>query len=446
MARNKAQFKINGGVHPTYNKQLAVTKAIADMPLPPLLRVSMSQHLGAPAQPTVAKGDTVLRGQVIGDSSGFISAAVHAPTSGTVKSVAPAETASGAKAMAIEIEPDGEDTWVELTRHAYWEETAPKQLVEMIADAGICGMGGAGFPTHVKLSPPPEKPIDTLIINGAECEPYLTADHRLMLEYADQIAEGAMIVRRILGAEKLIVAIEDNKPDAIDAMEAALKDAEGDVSVLVLETGYPQGAEKQQIFAAIGKEVPSGGLPMDVGAVVENVGTTLAVWDAVVNGKPLTERVTTVTGYPVKNPGNVRSRIGTLYSDLIDFCDGTTGNVAKVISGGPMMGFAQHSLDVTTTKTTSGLLILAPDQVSEFTSMPCISCGRCVVACPMYLVPSEISQMIEAEDYETAEEIDVLDCIECGCCAFECPAHRPLVQHMKQGKSHIMLIRRQKKS
>ena len=446
MARNKAQFKINGGVHPTYNKQLAVTKAIADMPLPPLLRVSMSQHLGAPAQPTVAKGDTVLRGQVIGDSSGFISAAVHAPTSGTVKSVAPAETASGAKAMAIEIEPDGEDTWVELTRHAYWEETAPKQLVEMVADAGICGMGGAGFPTHVKLSPPPEKPIDTLIINGAECEPYLTADHRLMLEYADQIAEGAMIVRRILGAEKLIVAIEDNKPDAIDAMEAALKDAEGDVSVLVLETGYPQGAEKQQIFAAIGKEVPSGGLPMDVGAVVENVGTTLAVWDAVVNGKPLTERVTTVTGYPVKNPGNVRSRIGTLYSDLIDFCDGTTGNVAKVISGGPMMGFAQHSLDVTTTKTTSGLLILAPDQVSEFTSMPCISCGRCVVACPMYLVPSEISQMIEAEDYETAEEIDVLDCIECGCCAFECPAHRPLVQHMKQGKSHIMLIRRQKKS
>lgn len=446
MARSKAQFKINGGVHPTYNKQLAATKAIADMPLPPLLRVSMSQHLGAPAQPTVAKGDTVLRGQVIGDSSGFISAAVHAPTSGTVKSVAPAETASGAKAMAIEIEPDGEDTWVELTRHAYWEETAPKQLVEMVADAGICGMGGAGFPTHVKLSPPPEKPIDTLIINGAECEPYLTADHRLMLEYADQIAEGAMIVRRILGAEKLIVAIEDNKPDAIDAMEAALKDAEGDVSVLVLETGYPQGAEKQQIFAAIGKEVPSGGLPMDVGAVVENVGTTLAVWDAVVNGKPLTERVTTVTGYPVKNPGNVRSRIGTLYSDLIDFCDGTTGNVAKVISGGPMMGFAQHSLDVTTTKTTSGLLILAPDQVSEFTSMPCISCGRCVVACPMYLVPSEISQMIEAEDYETAEEIDVLDCIECGCCAFECPAHRPLVQHMKQGKSHIMLIRRQKKS
>ncbi len=445
MARTKAQFKINGGVHPAYNKDLAAAKAIVDMPLPALLRVSMCQHLGAPAQPTVAKGDTVKRGQVIGEAAGFISAVVHAPTSGTVKAVAPAETATGAKAMAVDIEPDGEDTWGELTTHACWEETDPKQLVEIVADTGICGMGGAGFPTHVKLSPPPEKPIDTLIINGAECEPYLTADNRLMLEYADQIAEGAAIIRKILGAEKLIVAIEDNKPDAIDAMETALKDTEGDVTVLVLETGYPQGAEKQQIFAAIGKEVPSGGLPMDVGAVVENVGTTLAVWDAIVNGKPLTERVTTVTGHPVQTPGNVRSRIGTLYSDLLDFCGGTTGEVAKVISGGPMMGFAQHSLDVTTTKTTSGLLFLAPDQVSEFTSMPCISCGRCVVACPMYLVPSEISQMIEAEDYETAEEISVLDCIECGCCAFECPAHRPLVQHMKQGKSHIMLKRRQKK-
>lgn len=445
MDRRKAQFKIDGGVHPQYHKDLAAGSEIVNMPLPSLLRVSMAQHLGAPAQPVVKKGDAVKRGQLIGEPTGFISAAVHAPTSGTVKAVAPDDTAAGARAMAVTIEPDGEDTWGDLQPRFNGEDEEPKQLVGVIADAGICGMGGAGFPTHVKLSPPADKPIDTLIINGAECEPYLTADHRLMLEHSSQIAEGATIIRKILGAQRLIVAIEDNKPDAVEAMETALKDAEGDVTVLELKTGYPQGAEKQQIFAAIGKEVPSGGLPMDVGAVVENVGTTLAVWDAVTNGKPLTERITTVTGYPVKKPGNIRARIGTPYADLIEFCEGKAGDVAKIISGGPMMGFAQHSLEVTTTKTTSGLLLLAPEQVDQFTSMPCISCGRCVTACPMYLVPSEISQMIEAEDYETAEELNVFDCIECGCCAFECPAHRPLVQHMKQGKAHIMLKRQQQK-
>jgi len=446
MKTEKARFKVKGGVHPGYFKALARNKAIEDLPMPGMLRVSMSQHLGAPATPLVKKGDTVLRGQIIGEAAGFISAAVHAPTSGTVKGVETAATALGTQASTVNIEPDGEDRWLEgLSGRADWRSAASKDLLSAVADAGIAGMGGAGFPTHVKLSPPPAKPIDTVIINGAECEPYLTADHRLMLEHSKEIAEGALIIRKILGAAVLRVAIEDNKPEAIEAMEKALTDAEGDVAISVLATEYPQGAEKQQIYAISGREVPSGGLPMDVGCVVENVGTTMAVWDAVVNGRPLIERVTTVTGIPVAEPRNVRSRFGTSYADLLSFAGGMRSDAAKVISGGPMMGLAQAGLDVTTTKTTSGLLFLAPSQVRSFSSMPCISCGRCVDACPMYLMPAELSQALEAEDYETAEECSVMDCIECGCCAFACPAHRPLVQHMKQGKAKIALKRRQEK-
>lgn len=304
-------------------------------------------------------------------------------------------------------------------------------------------MGGAGFPTNVKLSPPPDKPIDTLIVNGAECEPYLTADHRLMVERAADIWTGCRIIKKILGAKTVRIAIESNKPEAIQAMEAAIGNTDDDACVVILKTEYPQGAEKQQIFAATGREVPSGGLPMDVGCVVENVGTTLAVWDAIVNGKPLTERVTTVTGNPVSSPKNVLNRIGTSYADLLDFCGGLKSDAAKVISGGPMMGLAQPGLSASTTKTTSGLLFLSPKETRTFSSMPCIACGRCVDACPMYLVPAELSQMLEAEDYENAESLNVLDCIECGCCAFACPAHRPLVQHMKQGKAKVMLKRRQ---
>ena len=442
----KAHYKVNGGVHPKYNKMLSQNSPISEMSLPSLLKVTMAQHLGAPAKPIVAKGDTVLRGQLIGEPAGFISAAVHAPTSGTVKAVAAAGTATGSTAQAIDIEPDGEDRWIDsITPRENWEALEPKALIDIVAAAGIVGMGGAGFPTHVKLSPPPGKSIDTLIINGAECEPYLTADHRLMLANADRIQAGAQILRKILGCKTVRIAIEDNKPDAIAAMNNALEGDGGDVAVVALSTEYPQGAEKQQIYAVTGKEVPSGGLPMDVGTVVGNVGTALAVWDAVVNGRPLIERVTTVTGMPVGKPGNVLARIGTSYADLVEFCGGTTSVPARVVSGGPMMGFAQSSLDITTTKTTSGILLLPPSSVSQFSSMPCISCGRCVDACPTYLMPAELSQMLEAEEYETAEEYNVLDCIECGCCAFVCPAHRPLVQHIRQGKAKVALKRRQEK-
>lgn len=442
MKIGKARFRVPGGVHPAYCKDVVKDKAIEEMPIPPILRVSMAQHLGAPAIPAVKKGDAVQCGQVIGQAAGFISAAVHAPTSGTVKTIEDEPTAMGMRSASIAIEPDGEDSRIAVDALPGWDEAGPKDLVDRVADAGIAGMGGAGFPTHVKLSPPPSKPIDTLIINGAECEPYLTADHRLMLEHPEQIWTGARIIRKILGAGKVRLAIEDNKPDAITAMEKAMSGADGDVEIVVLKTEYPQGAEKQQIYGITGREVPSGGLPMDVGCLVENVGTVMAVWDAIVNGQPLTERVTTVTGSPVSNPKNVRARLGTPYSDLLDFCGGMAGAAAKAVSGGPMMGLAQPGLETTTTKTTSGLLFLALNEVDCYESMPCISCGRCVAACPMRLMPSELSQMLEAEDFEAAAELNVMDCIECGCCSFSCPAHRPLVQHLKSGKAWVTLQKR----
>lgn len=444
MKRMCAPFHGRGGVHPAYHKELTAGSPIRRIAMPPLLRVVMAQHLGAPAKPVVKKGDAVLKGQVIGEPAGFVSAFVHAPTSGTVRNIVDARTATGQTAKAVEIEPDGRDAWVDtLAPCPDWQAAAPAALKDAVAKAGIVGMGGAGFPTHVKLSPPSDKPIDTLILNGAECEPYLTADHRLMLESAADIVTGCRIIARILGVRTIRIAIEDNKQDAIAAMAAAIADCSEDLAVVELATEYPQGAEKQQIYSVTGREVPSGGLPMDVGAVVENVGTALAIRHAIVAGHPLIERVTSVTGLPVANPGNLLAPVGTPYADLLAACGGTREPAAKVISGGPMMGFAQDNLDITTTKTTSGLLFLAPRQVAAYTSMPCISCGRCVDACPMRLVPSELSQMLEAEAYEPAESEHVLDCIECGCCAYVCPAHRPLVQHMRTGKARAMQRRRE---
>lgn len=450
----KAQFKFPGGLHPTYNKDATKSLPVEEMPLTGLYRLSTGEHIGAPAIPEVKKNDTVLRGQLIAKAGGFVSAAVHAPTSGKVKNVAPAATCTGRSAIAIEIEPDGEDTWLPTiaeqtdTRKKRFEDfqndpdTHKRAIIDAVADAGIIGMGGAGFPTHVKLSPPPDKPIDMLVINGAECEPFLTSDHRLMVEHADHVWAGVDIIRKLLGANTVRIAIEDNKPDAITAIENAIASAEGDVAVAVLPTAYPQGAEKQQLYSVTQRVVPAGGLPMEAGAVIENVGTAAAIWNAVVNGKPLISRVTTVTGDSISQPKNVMGRIGTRYADMIEFCGGLNGAACKIIAGGPMMGFAQPSLETATFKTTSGILALPERVLRQYASMPCISCGRCVDACPMKLMPSELSQMLEAEDYEAADTYCVADCMECGCCAYACPAHRPLVQHMRQGKAWVMAKRR----
>ena len=296
-------------------------------------------------------------------------------------------------------------------------------------------MGGAGFPTKIKLAP--SKPVDTLIINGAECEPYLTSDHRLMVEKAEGIRIGIEIIRRILAIDKVRILIEDNKPDAIEAMRIAFDGIEGDVEIVKLKTVYPQGSEKQQIFSVTGREVPSGALPMDVGCVVDNVGTAYAVFDAVVNGHPLTRRVVTVTGDAVAAPANFIVPFGVSYRTLIEAAGGFAKPPAKIVSGGPMMGFTVADLDLPVGKTSSGVTCLSADMVSQYSSSPCISCGRCVDACPMRLIPSELSRLIEAEDVDGARAANLMDCIECGSCAYVCPAHRPLVHHYRRAKGVI---------
>ncbi len=437
----RSRFRSRGGVHPASRKGVTAALPVETMPLPRVLYVSMVQNMGAPARPVVKKGDSVLRGQVLGEAGGYVSAPVHAPTSGKILAVGDRLTQAGVPALCVDLEPDGADRWNEALQPCPdWSGLDGKTMVERIAAAGIVGMGGAGFPTHVKLNPPAGTAIEVVIVNGAECEPYLTADQRLMVEAPQAVWEGAQIVRRILGARRLVVAIEDNKPDAIRAMAGILNGS--DAELVVLKTEYPQGAEKQLIYSITGREVPSGGLPMAVGALVENVGTCAAIREAIVEGHPLTERIVTVTGAMVQTPKNVRARVGVALSDLVAFCGGLTGEPGKILCGGPMMGLAQGSLDAALTKTTSGVVILPRRAVRQFSSMPCISCGRCVAACPTRLMPNLLSEMIEAEDLDGAEGRQVMDCIECGACAYECPAHRPLVQHMRRAKAEITKQRR----
>ncbi len=439
-----ARFIFRGGVHPPDHKAATAAEPLRRLALPPRLVISMAQHLGAPATPRVKAGDPVLTGQVLGEAQGMISAPVHAPCAGRVVAVQSAPTPVGREAPAVVLETDAANEQVseDLAPIPDWEKKETKPLLERLATAGIVGMGGAGFPTRVKLSPPADKPIDTLILNGAECEPYLNGDNRLMIERAREIWEGCRIIRHILGADRVRVAIEDNKPEAIAAMSEAMREAEGDVALVTLRTHYPQGSEKQQIFSVTGRRVPNGGLPMDVGCVVENVGTALAVREAVVEGRPLTWRSITVAGDAIMGAANWLAPIGTSCAALVEACGGFSMPPAKLISGGPMMGFALPSLEVPMTKTSSGLLLLSSDAVVQYRSQPCIGCGRCVEACPMRLMPSVLSQAIEADDIEQAEQYHVMDCFECGACAYECPSLRPLVQHMRRAKAVIMQRRR----
>lgn len=438
MKVTKAKFKFKGGVHPPYNKDLARDKAIERLPMPKELAVSMSQHLGAPAKCVVAVGDHVEKGQLIGERNGFISVSVRSPASGTVKAVEKRLGPAGGSADAVIIETDAEQCEVETLPALDWKSASREELLKRVEDAGICGMGGAGFPTSVKLNPPPGKRCEYLILNGAECEPYLTSDFRTMVERADRIRTGVEILRKILGGCAVRIAVEANKPEAISALEKAFAGIDGNVEIVVLPVLYPQGSEKHQIFAAVGRVVPEPpALPIDVGCVVENVSTLAAVADAVEFGKPLIERVTTVSGDAVVEPKNVLAPIGTKYADLVAFCGGTKEPPAKVISGGTMMGFAVPSLDVATTKTTSGLLLLGRKSVFQYISGPCVNCGRCVRACPMNLNPAEISKAVESDDVKSAESAHVMSCLECGACAFSCPQRRPVVQLCRRAKASI---------
>ena len=440
----KSQFKFKGGVHPDYNKELAREQPIETMPVPAELVISMSQHLGAPAKCLVKVGDFVKRGQLVGEKNGFISVCVRASASGKVKAIEKRLGPAGGKADAIILDttakPEGEPEpeTGPILPPLDWKTASREDLLKRVEEAGICGMGGAGFPTNVKLNPPPGKRCEYLILNGAECEPYLTADYRLMLERAPRIRLGVEIMRKILGGPAVRIAIEANKPEAISAMEAAFADIDGNVEIVVLPVLYPQGSEKHQIFATVGRVVPEPpALPIDVGCVVENVGTVAAIADAVELGEPLLDRVTTVSGGAVAQPKNVQAPCGTKYADLIAFCCGEKEPVAKLISGGTMMGFAVSTPEIATTKTTSGLLLLPKGKVVEYSSQSCINCGRCVRACPMNLNAAEIAKAVESNDIKGAEDAHVMTCIECGACSFSCPAYRPITQFCRRAKNSI---------
>lgn len=431
------QYYFYGGVHPDEGK-IAKANPIQTAPLLERYVVPLQQHIGAPAKPVVKVGDTVLKGQLLAEPGAFVSAAIHSPTSGKIASQTNVLNPLGVNVPAFVIEADGNDTPAEPLPVLDPVSSSPTLLRKRVGEAGIVGMGGASFPTVVKLSP--TKPVDTLILNGIECEPCLTADHRLMLEKAHLILAGAQTSATILGVKKIILAIEANKPDAVALMTREAK--RYGIEVRQLRVRYPQGAEKQLIYALSDRKVPPGALPMEVGCVVQNVGTAAAIGEAVLLGKPCYERITTVTGTPVVNPGNWLLRIGTPYAKAIEFAGGVKEDPAQIISGGPMMGFAVYTLDIPVMKNTSGILLLSQSELFQFESNPCIRCGRCNDQCPMILQPGILGVQIENSKFDLAEKWHVNDCMECGCCSFVCPSHRPLVQFMRRAKAEIAAKRK----
>ena len=433
-----AAFK-RGGVHPDDKKRLSKDKAIEVLPLPSELVVSMSQHLGAPATPVKKKGDEVKRGEVIGTAASYISADVHSPVDGTVIDIRRVHTAAGAVADAIVIKPAEVQT-TQFNERFDWETESSDELLKTVRSMGIVGMGGATFPTDVKLTIPMGKRAEALIINGVECEPYLTSDYRLMMERADGLLEGVMAAARITSPDKIYIGIEANKLDAADYIEKKVSEHGYPIQVVRLRVKYPQGDEKQLIKAVLNREVPSGKLPLDVGAVVMNASTAYAVYEAVRFHKPLIERICTVSGESVNEPKNVLAPIGTKFSDLIAFCGGEKDDLVSIVAGGPMMGFAVSDEDTPMVKGSGGLLLLP--KMYEEASFPCVLCGKCVQHCPMGLQPNLMFRNIKYGNYQVALDLGLMDCKECGCCAYTCPSQLPLVQGFKLGKK---MARRLKK-
>lgn len=426
--------KIKWGIHPETHKTPTEGKAIESNALPLKVILPVSQHIGAPSVPIVKKGDTVKKGQLIAEGKAPVSSNIHATISGKVIEVSDQPHPSLGKCLAITIESDGLDEWAEgVLTERDWKNLDNAEIIEIIKDAGIVGLGGATFPTYIKLNPPSDNPIDTLIINGAECEPFLTADHRMMLEYSERVATGILILQKVLGVDNVVVGIEDNKMNAVKVMIDAL--AGQKVKVVAVPTRYPHGAEKMLIKTILNREVPSGKLPMSIGVVVQNVGTAVAVCDAVRNGIPLIERIVTVSGSAIQEPKNLNLRIGTTFADAIEQCGGFKILPEKIIMGGPFMGVTQYTTDVPIIKGANGILAFTKEEIKDGPESPCIRCGGCLDACPMGLNPSMLSILGERSFVEEALlEYHLLDCMECGCCAFICPAKRRIVHYIRYSK------------
>ena len=437
-------FKFKWGVHPPERK-LSKKSEIKQAEMPKKVVIPLSQHIGAPCKPLVRVGDEVKIGQKIAESEAFCSAPIHASISGKVIEIGKKPHPCAGEGMAIVIESDGKMIWDESVKsRENVDALSSKELIEIVKQAGIVGMGGAMFPTFIKFCPPEGTKIDTIILNGAECEPMLTCDHRLMLEHTEEIIKGLKLIMKMSGAEKAIIGLEDNKPDAIKVLEEKTA-KESAIKVVGLKTRYPQGAEKMLIYSLTGRKVPCACLPLDVGVIVNNVGTAKAIHDAVYKGKPLIERVLTVTG-DVKKPQNLLVKVGTSFSELIKQCDGFNGDPAKILNGGPMMGIAQATDEVPVLKGTSGILIQSRRNVVKEEERVCIRCGKCIESCPMEIMATTISNFAKHDRIDDAEENNAMDCIECGCCSYECPSKIPLVHWIKYAKAEINKKRAKEKA
>ncbi len=437
-------LSFRGGIHPPHSKSMTEHLPVEKALEPETVVIPLQQHIGAPCQAIVEVGEKVKVGQKIGEAGGFVSAPVHSSVSGTVKKIEKRMIINGT-ANCVVIESDGlNEIHESVVPKGDIETLEPKEILDIINEAGIVGMGGAGFPTRVKLSPPPDKKIDVLIVNGAECEPYLTADHRLMLETPEDVVYGLRAVMKVLGLEKAYIAIENNKMDAVLSVKEAAKEYPG-IQVVTVKTKYPQGGEKQLIYACSQREVPSGSLPMDAGAVVSNVATMSAISKAIRTGMPLIERICTVTGDGIVEPKNIMIKNGTRISEIVAQAGGYKGDPGKLILGGPMMGFAQFTDDLPSTKTTSGVLVFTEEQARLPEYNPCIRCGKCVDICPSFIQPFAISAYSLNGMFDMAEKYNAMDCIECGSCSFICPSKRPLLHSIRMAKREIISKRRKTK-
>ena len=429
-----------GGLHPYDGKELSKDKPITEYLPQGELVYPLSQHIGAPAVACVKKGDRVLVGQKIAEAGGFVSANIYSSVSGTVKKIEPRMTVSGNKVNSIIVENDGE---YETVSFQPVTEKTNEAIINAVKEAGIVGLGGAGFPTHVKLSPKEPEKIDTIIINAAECEPYITADYRCMMEIPEQLISGLNIMLSLFPKAKGVIGIEDNKPEAIAKLTEMCKN-ESRIEVAALKTKYPQGAERMMIYAVTGETINSSMLPADAGCIVDNVDTVVSIYEAVAEGRPLMQRIVTVTGDGVNTPSNFRAPVGMDFQELLDAAGGLKGRVEKVISGGPMMGFAMFDYHVPVTKTTSALLVLTKDEVSRSRSTACINCGRCVSECPEHLLPTKLATFAEHRKEEAFVKYNGMECCECGCCSYVCPAKRPLVQEIRSMRKMVMANRKKK--